>query len=262
MDVMRTKNAKRLWPVPATLGVMALAALLAFGLMATTGAQPAAAQDANCTVPITTGGSGDLVQIEEDVTCSAMGDEATIKFTGPGGNPSDAEDIEVYVLVQDNKGDLSFYANSDVWQAEDATVNVGGATVERERGTFYTDRIEATEAKPTKYAEHNITVPLAKREGGRWVAQSITITVQGKGTVHVFLPDENDVDIVADFANADCEPICNGLADVDPPKALKFASNQPGEDSATVSITFLGPPAIGRTATTTATRSLKTSCSA
>ena len=42
---MRTKNAKRLWPVPVTLGVMALAALLAFGLMATTGAQPAAAQD-------------------------------------------------------------------------------------------------------------------------------------------------------------------------------------------------------------------------
>ena len=42
---MRTKNAKRLWPVPATLAVMALAAFLAFGLMATTGAQPAAAQD-------------------------------------------------------------------------------------------------------------------------------------------------------------------------------------------------------------------------
>jgi hypothetical protein len=42
---MRTKNAKRLWPVPVTLGVMALAALLAFGLLATTGAQPAAAHD-------------------------------------------------------------------------------------------------------------------------------------------------------------------------------------------------------------------------
>ena len=50
---MRTKNAKRLWPVPVTLGVMALAALLAFGLMATTGAQPAAAQDKpDCTVTV------------------------------------------------------------------------------------------------------------------------------------------------------------------------------------------------------------------
>ena len=42
---MRTKNAKRLWPVPATLAVVALAAFLAFGLMATTGAQPAEAQE-------------------------------------------------------------------------------------------------------------------------------------------------------------------------------------------------------------------------
>ena len=47
---MRTKNAKRLWPVPATLAVMAVAAFLAFGLMATTGAQPAAAQQTTLTV--------------------------------------------------------------------------------------------------------------------------------------------------------------------------------------------------------------------
>ena len=32
---MRTKNGKRLWPVPAAFTVMALAGLLAFGLMAT-----------------------------------------------------------------------------------------------------------------------------------------------------------------------------------------------------------------------------------
>ena len=51
---MRTKNAKRLWPVPVTLGVMALAALLAFGLMATNGAQPAAAQvmTPDCTIDV------------------------------------------------------------------------------------------------------------------------------------------------------------------------------------------------------------------
>ena len=42
---MRTKNAKRLWPVPATLAFVALAALLAFGLLTTTGTQPAAAHD-------------------------------------------------------------------------------------------------------------------------------------------------------------------------------------------------------------------------
>ena len=71
---MRTKNAKRLWPVPVTLGVMALAALLAFGLMATTGAQPAAAQDdPDCTVP-----AGDL----SAAMCSAEGDTAMVKFVG------------------------------------------------------------------------------------------------------------------------------------------------------------------------------------
>ena len=55
---MRTKNAKRLWPVPATLTVVALAAFLAFGLMATTGTQPAAAQDdADCEIFINNDGT-------------------------------------------------------------------------------------------------------------------------------------------------------------------------------------------------------------
>ena len=50
---MRTKNAKRFWPVPVTLGVMALAALLAVGLLVATDAQPAAAQDdADCEIYI------------------------------------------------------------------------------------------------------------------------------------------------------------------------------------------------------------------
>ncbi len=45
---MRTKNAKRLWPVPATLAVVALATFLAVGLLATNGVQPAAAQADVC----------------------------------------------------------------------------------------------------------------------------------------------------------------------------------------------------------------------
>ena len=67
---MRTKNAKRLWPVPATLTVVALAAFLAFGLMATTDAQPAAAQDdPDCTIGASISGANiSLVPLDE--TCN------------------------------------------------------------------------------------------------------------------------------------------------------------------------------------------------
>ena len=64
---MRKKNAKRLWPVPATLAVMAVAAFLAFGLLATTGAQPAAAQDADCTIMIASDNmdEDEMIRIED-----------------------------------------------------------------------------------------------------------------------------------------------------------------------------------------------------
>ena len=76
---MRTKNTKRLWPVPATLGVMALAAFLAFGLMATNGAQPAVAQaDPDCTIAITENGE----ELSLDGECNISGTEATIEFNG------------------------------------------------------------------------------------------------------------------------------------------------------------------------------------
>ena len=80
---MRTKNAKRLWPVPATLAVMALAAFLAFGLLATTGAQPAAAQD-DPDVKLTppgTAGQLDTDDIDPD-SISIAGRQALFEFSG------------------------------------------------------------------------------------------------------------------------------------------------------------------------------------
>ena len=75
---MRTKNAKRLWPVPATLAVVALAAFLAFGLMATTGAQPAAAHTGDA------GHCTDGIEYDHnpDVACATTGDSLDVKFTG------------------------------------------------------------------------------------------------------------------------------------------------------------------------------------
>ena len=75
---MRTKNAKRLWPVPTTLTVMALAAFLAFGLMATTGAQPAAAQETTCATVAQDG------TVTPDNMCSVTGNVANIKLTNSG----------------------------------------------------------------------------------------------------------------------------------------------------------------------------------
>ena len=79
---MRTKNAKRLWPVPVTLGVMALAALLAFGLLAVPNAQPAAAQDVSCDVAWNNSNQNVPVAAE---TCEASADSVNVVFqTGSG----------------------------------------------------------------------------------------------------------------------------------------------------------------------------------
>ena len=105
---MRTKNAKRLWPVPATLAVMAVAALLAFGLMATTGAQPAAAQaKADCTVMLNAQGTG--VTAED---CTAMGDTAIVEFVG---NTEHTEDATLSILIADKSGPITAYPNGTLY---------------------------------------------------------------------------------------------------------------------------------------------------
>ena len=95
---MRTKNVKRLWPVPVTLGVMALAAFLAFGLMATNGAQPAEAQDAPCVK--VTAGTQSQANAKEPATandnvagndgCDSSSSEAIIELAGAVDTASSA----------------------------------------------------------------------------------------------------------------------------------------------------------------------------
>ena len=88
---MRTKNAKRLWPVPVTLGVMALAALLAFGLMATYGVSPALAD--NLADEATTSADHCLkgidaahAQSDHAITCATLADTFDVKFLGLASN--------------------------------------------------------------------------------------------------------------------------------------------------------------------------------
>ena len=243
---MRTKNAKRLWPVPATLAVVAVAALLAFGLIATNGAQPAAAQDADCTVTIMAGGDAtttDGVEIAiTEVTCDANGDTATIKLVGPATRPAaNAGPIAVYVLAEDDDGSEDIYPDGTFWQAVDATNGP------RERGTFYDAQTGTVEEMATSYAGQNVTVPRAVQQGTAYVAQSTIVTVQGEGTVHIYLPDEFDSAITG---NVGCTNETSAICDTDdpsPPSSAKmFVPGAPVNDTATVTIRFLGAPALGK----------------
>ena len=80
---MRTKNAKRLWPVPATLAVVAVAAFLAFGLMV------------------------DDFSTDNTLHCQAKGDTSR-RSRSPGrlrlATQSYDEAGKVEVLIQDDSG--------------------------------------------------------------------------------------------------------------------------------------------------------------
>ena len=105
---MRTKNVKRLWPVPTTLAVMALAAFLAFGLMATTGIQPAAAQAGGDCTSVDQGGDADpgtIVGDQATFSCEVTSSNAIITLTN-GGN----DEHKFYVFAENiGSGAASVY---------------------------------------------------------------------------------------------------------------------------------------------------------
>ena len=113
---MRTKNAKRLWPVPATVAVMAVVAFLAFGLLATNSARPAEAQDdADCTFTLDGDQASPTITPPTGMACSAFGDTATVKFTGLDMPPTlgilTQSQTDIYVLVLDDKRRLGILPN-------------------------------------------------------------------------------------------------------------------------------------------------------
>ena len=186
---MRTKNAKRLWPVPATLGVMALAALLTFGLLATTGTQPAAAQDGgDCTFNVNADATGrtlsgitaaDGTTVVSDAapgSCFTTSEVATIAIKGPSVAPAaDGKPITLHLLYEDDNGDLEYYPNGTFYQVDVSTVG----TPSRPAG-FYAGRTDDEDpAKITRYSSQTVEVPLAAVEGGKYVAQSIEVMLTG-----------------------------------------------------------------------------------
>ena len=213
---MKTKNAKRLWPVPATLAVVALAAFLAFGLMATPGVQLAAAQDdADCTVQVAA--NGDVMLPSDE--CSAVGDTAAIKFQGSAEALS--EDRSVSLLIEDKNGPLTIYPNNADWSTNlepDGIATMPSGT---------------TAAEPKKYRFQVITlVERFLNDDGIFEGNAVTIMVQGNVLVW-----EGQVNTHLDIADI---PDDNSL---DGARAL-------ASDSETLEITFLGMPALGEDADT------------
>ena len=176
---MRTKNAKRLWPVPATLTVVAVAAFLAFGLMATTGAQPTAAQDdPDCKIVIGVDGSIDTG--ETDTMCNAVGDTAVLEISGA---PLQTMEWTVSLLIEDKSGSITAYPTGTQWN----TAIEPAGLAEGPSGS-------ANRATSTKYRYQLIKVPPAEPNpsSGMLEGQKVSIMVQGSlyyrsGTLNVTL---------------------------------------------------------------------------
>ena len=245
---MRTKNAKRLWPVPATLGVMALAALLAFGLMATNGAQPAAAQDDPC------------YEVEPDRSttqpevCSVTGTEAAVEFMGTDTTADQTTSYYVYYPVRENEA-ITLYQSGTVYLDNqdhdrddtnddgiaDATfTDTDEAATPKVTGYYSGSPAEApsapTEVSGMKLGYKLIELdPEAKQGASGPEAQTDTIMVSGeagdKKVVYVYrsAPTLPTVDKEPDDSTADITA-----------KTLEAINSL----DSMITITFLGTPAI------------------
>ena len=239
---MRTKNAKRLWPMPATLTVVALAAFLAFGLMAITGAQPAAAQDAaDCEVTLTAQGAAAVVDktVSDDTdTCKALGDTATVKFTGP--EPEDLNNVDeapkIQVLIRDNSGAILAYLDGHVvYDTVDVDAQDNPASNRYELTDDGAEALggsaEAGDAAPApmKFRYQEIEVPWPARDPVSLNVEAQSITISVTGNVYIY------------SANADTITDSIGI-----PPDVTDKRRELADQSSDVIITFLGEPSLTR----------------
>ena len=219
---MRTKNVKRLWPVPAALAVVALAAFLAFGLMAATGTQPAEAQssDANCVVNVAPDGTP---TVDDQTTatrpaddCQAMGDMATVKFTGPARQATPLTNpIKLQLLIRDDNGNVEAYLNGTVeWDGTDNEYQLTGTSTPA--------------PAPMKFSYREIEVPLAARNPNTLQYEQQSITISVPGNVYIYQSGVSNLTTL----------ISGTLPDDDQRSELAAAS-------VPITISLLGPPTLG-----------------
>ncbi len=204
---MRTKNAKRLWPVPATLGVVALAALLALGLLATYGAQPVAAQDGGACTSVNHLGDADpdMNGDQDAFECQVTSSDAVITLT----NGTDNEHTFYVFAEAIGSGAAEVYPPGTMFA--NGAFRSGGAD---------TDPVVA----PIRY--QIVKVPAkAIRDG------SATVTIPGSAldTTLVYVYAAEGFPTTTAIDNNDGEEVGRALP-------------QTGTVSATVTVIYLGPP--------------------
>ena len=192
------------WAVPG-LAMVAVAAFLAIGLLATHGVQPVAAQDADCTVEIAADGT-----VSATAACSVQGDMATVEFEGAD---LATEDRTLSLLIADPDGAITAYPNGTIWvdansQLEDGSNNAASAM---------------------KYRYQSITVPKAAPNPttGTVEGQSVSITV--KGDVHIWAGTTSVTSAIGSIPAGDAASGAREIA----------------ASASELEITFLGAPAIG-----------------
>ena len=263
---MRTKNRKRIGPVPiALVAVFALAAFLSVGLLlVNTGGQPAEAQDGvDCTFTVDGGTSvsngvqtgaitainnvaGTAITATSAGQCATTDEMATVAFKGPSTRPGGSDrPATIFVLSEDDNGDVVYYPAGTYYQIATNSGDDQPGDVIRGAG-FYTEDTQADEVEPVRYSLQEVEVPLAALKGAGYAAQSVTIEVTGD--FYIF-----DRDSFANGLGEDvfCATLDGGSRlisaaecadEVNVPGDAKRRNSQTAD--ALVSVTLLGAPSL------------------
>ena len=209
------------WAVPG-LAMVAVAAFLAIGLLATHGVQPVAAQDdPDCTVDV---GVTNTIVVAVSQACSTPNAAAVVALPGDNGTATgDAEVAWVYAQGGTITGGADI---SDVWD-HDATASAAPNT-----------------PAATKFSAIKLDIPPATQDvgGGGTNRSEVEITVTpatGESEVVLYIYYQDGPPIPAANFNHD------GDTGTDATDLVKQIDAPTGTLAGDLTITFLGAPAIG-----------------
>ena len=266
---MRTKNVKRLWPVPATLAVVALAAFLAFGLLASNGPQTVLAIEGDhseegvdnhdaygCHVHLSSDGtsvslaSGDNGVDADDTSgngfqksCSAASSDAAITFVGDSTN-----DITIYLYIEDEDGEVRLYRPGTTYGNLVSDFN-GELADERRRYNEFLIGTKVVGDSPGRYSARTVEIDAAaadlNRPGQDDVHATETVTISGTNpsdvAVHVYGSSDGVVEAVQVDLDNGPEPGGEAVPEEDGETVQRLVQGAPVH-LLTIDLDYLGAP--------------------